>query len=437
VVALVLAQVSAVVGIVAWEDEDYSVDEVWDYSKKGLWGDEKLTYWLRYVEPDGTVIAFERGPTSWNDTRYSYVAIDPDGSLRWRSHTNAMPGLTQGANGDYYLVDWQELANRSDTSGARWCNLTAIDRDSGYKWSYLVDNGSLGILTTDLQGTVFVQHFQFHAAMGTSDEIMSVSSDGQLLWRMAHPCPNMTCSFPVVEEDGSLRAVLQNQTSSYDLIIDKDGQSYRLEERERIYKHRWMSGSEWDGKWFEVREEPIDYDVCEVSVYAFDIDTGEMVWKTLLRETVNDEHNQPNSGYMISSTYVDGSGTIYCGDMVGERYYALDADGDVLWSREGSVSILADYRGGLLVVQDNRLMKWDSNGNAVWSKEIGDSVDLFVSRVVVLEDGTIYLSTYDGIVAYQPRYDGQSYTSVLQWVIALDVVFLTGVAAMGWRTVRK
>ncbi len=80
-VALVLAQVSAVVGIIAWQDEDYSVETVWNYSKKGLWGEEKLTYWLRHVEPDGTVIAFENGPTSWNDSRHSYVAIDPNGSL--------------------------------------------------------------------------------------------------------------------------------------------------------------------------------------------------------------------------------------------------------------------------------------------------------------------------------------------------------------------
>ncbi len=82
-------------------------------------------------------------------------------------------------------------------------------------------------------------------------------------------------------------------------------------------------------------------------------------------------------------------------------------------------------------------MKMDSSGDAIWSKDIGNAVDSFVSRAVVLEDGTIYLSTYDGIVAFQPRYDGQSYASVLYWVIALDVVFLTAVTAMVWRTVRK
>lgn len=432
-----LAQVSAVVGIIAWQDEDYSVETVWEYSQRDLWGDGKLTYWLRYVEPDGTVVAFENGISSWNDTRWSFVAIDPSGSVKWRSHTNAKPGLTLGANGDYYLVDWQELADRTDTSGARWCNLTAIDGDSGYKWSYLVDNGSLEILTTDRQGTVYLQHYQYYVAMGPSNEIMAVSSDGQLLWRMAYPCPNMTCSSPLIEEDGSLRMIIQNSTLSYDLIIDKDGLDYRLEERERIYKYHWMKGSEWDGKWFEVREEPVTYDVCEVSVYAFDIDTGEMVWKTLLRETVNDEHNQPNGGYMISPTYVDRSGTIYCGDMLGERYYALDADGNVLWSRSGSVLILADYRGGLLVMEDHRLMKWDSNGNTVWSEDIGDAVDPYISRAIVLEDDTIYLSTYDGLVAIQPRYDGQSYTSALYWVIAADIVFLTAIVAMAWRTVKK
>jgi len=437
VVALVLALVSAAVGTIAWQDEDYSVETVWDYSQNGLLGDEKQTYWLKYVEPDGTVIAFENDPTSWNDSRNSYVAIDPNGSLKWRSHTNAKPGLVLGASGDYYLVDWQELADRTNTSGARWCNLTAIAGESGYKWSYLVDNGSLGILTTDRQGTVFVQHYQFYYPIGPCDEIMAISSDGQLLWRMANPYPDLTCGFPIVEDDGSLRLVIQNETLSCDMIIKKDGLDYRLEERERIYKHSWISGSEWDGKWFEVREEPINYDVCEVSVYAFDLDTGEMVWRTLLRETVNEEHNPPNTGYAMSSTYVDGSGRIYCGDMVGERYYALDADGNVLWSIPEWIWIIADYRGGLLVIKDHSLMKMDPSGNAVWSKDIGNYAPLILSRVVVQEDGTIYLSTYDGIVAIQPTYEGRSYLSALYWVIALDVVFLTAVAAMGWRTVRK
>ncbi len=84
VVALVLAQVSASVTILAWQDEDYSVETTWSHTAKGLWGEENLVYWLRYVESDGTVIAFENGVTSWNDTRNSYVAIESDGSLKWR-----------------------------------------------------------------------------------------------------------------------------------------------------------------------------------------------------------------------------------------------------------------------------------------------------------------------------------------------------------------
>ena len=437
VVALVLAQVSASVTILAWQDEDYSVETTWSHTAKGLWGEENLVYWLRYVESDGTVIAFENGVTSWNDTRNSYVAIESDGSLRWRSHTNAKPGLTLGANGDYYLVDWQELAYRNDTSGARWCNLTAIDRDSGYKWSYLVDNGSLGILTIDQQGTVYVQHYQFYASMGPSDEIMAISPDGQLLWRMAYPCPNMTYTSPSIEADGSLRLVAQNETLSYDLIVEKDGMGYRLEERDRYHKHHWMYGSEWDGTWFEVREEPINYDVCEVSVYAFDLTTGEMAWKTLLHETANEEHNQPNSGYMISSTLVDGSGTIYCGDMVGEKDYALDANGNILWSKDGWVTYITGYRSGVLIFNDQKLIRWDGNGEMVWSKDVGEPVDLFVSRVITLEDGTVYISTTDGIVAVQPQYDGQSYLLALHWVLALDIVFLTMIAAMAWRKVKN
>lgn len=332
VVALILALVSAAVGILAWQDEDYSVDEVWSYSARGLAVEEDPIYWLKYVEADGMVIAYEDGITSWNDTRHSYVAIEPDGGLKWRTRTNARPGLTMGANGDYYMVDWQELPDRSDTSGARWCNLTAIDRETGYKWSYLVDNGSLGILTTDLEGTVYAEHFQFRSAIGPSDEIMAISQDGELIWKMACPYQNMTSRSPHIGEDGTLRLVVQNETLSYDLIMANDGHDYSMEERERIQKVSWMHGSEWDGMWFEVRMEPIDYDVCEINVYAFDLSSGGMVWKTLLHETANDEHNPPNSGYMIASTLVDGSGTIYCGDLVGERDYALDADGNILWS---------------------------------------------------------------------------------------------------------
>jgi len=98
---------------------------------------------------------------------------------------------------------------------------------------------------------------------------------------------------------------------------------------------------------------------------------------------------------------------------------------------------MGGYRSGVLVMDDQHLMRLDSNGDAVWSKDVGRMVDPFLSRTVMLEDGTIYLSTIDGIVALHPTYDGQSYLMDLEWVIGLDVIFLTAVAAVAWRYARK
>ena len=96
----------------------------------------------------------------------------------WRTGVNAQPYPIQGADGGFYYVDWPNIAVwMNDYSKAGWYNLTSLDDQGNYLWSYVVDNGTLSILATYNDGTILVHHYNSIYDNSTSSYVTLLDLD--------------------------------------------------------------------------------------------------------------------------------------------------------------------------------------------------------------------------------------------------------------------
>jgi hypothetical protein len=374
----------------------------WSYSgQDGTYGQSRFA--LGFIGPDGTIYGTETpGPIDSNALYMSsFIAIDPNGTLKWKIGTNAFPGLTVGANGGYYYVDWPERSVwDNNQSLAGWYNLTALDSSGRYKWSVLM-NGTLDIWATYPDGTVILHHFEneFNSSgqgwVTLVDEILAVADNGTVRWRMDHPSPSYSFTDPRVSANGTLLVTVYNETDEYRMGIREDG-SQAFTDRNKEYIAGIPSPYSTNGTTLYSAETCfIDNQTSETRAYAVNMSSGEQLWSTVLSRSDNPDHIPPGvcrGGYAV----VDGKGIVYCNDFDGSSF-ALSSNGTILWQRPSLGLIWATYPdGGLLVSDGSIVKKINMEGSTAWRYDVGQ---LGEGSVILTDNGTILYSSGTTIYA--------------------------------------
>ncbi|MBU1158280.1 MAG: hypothetical protein KKE24_02965 [Candidatus Thermoplasmatota archaeon] len=384
-IALVLLLVSsAFIGaaIIAYDSEWGGMEDRWVYRNLDSYGNERELSWGCYFDSRGNLILDD-----WS----GFLAIDANGMLLWRADTNARPQIVEGPDGGYYYQDW----NTSSPSMAAWSNITALDANGEFKWSFVTPNGTLELWGIYPDGRVIAYHhdneynYISDEWVVTVDRIIAISSTGSEVWSMDVPITDTIWTNQRVAENGTFEMIGFQDYSSYLVGITKDGILAYIEEGDYYNYPPYRPLSSDGTRMYEVRKEGIDNETTAISVYALSLLNGSIEWKTLLHYSDNPDHLSPGS-YQLSLAIVDVEGKLFCDD-VDDRYsYSLDPSGAILWVKP-FLGIMVDrfHSGGLLAKDDSSIKRIDSDGAVAWRHRA--DLDGY-SFVCLGSDETVYYS---------------------------------------------
>ncbi len=369
------------------------MQESWSFAENDM-ANNPANMSLMYQGDDGTIYAFE---TQSYYPNY-FMAFDPSGKLKWRTGVNAQPYPVQGADGGFYYVDWPYITVwMDDNSKGGWYNLTSLDSMGNYRWSYVVDNGTLSILATYDDGSVIANHYvsEYDADAGTYvtllDTIIKISNNGTELWQIDRPLPGLTFQDPRVSPNGTFLVNAYDNGGTYQLGINSEGTEFYIIQAGFVPGYTPGPFSTKDEVQYEVRREYTDNQTSVVNVIATNMSDGGQRWKTVLTYAGNQDDFI--TGYWVGQdTYVDNDGIIYCGDIVGNSTYALNPDGGIKWERPYMGVIWATYPdGGFLVSDATSISRVGQEGSTVWTYVVGPFSSDY-SRILLAPDETVYYS---------------------------------------------
>jgi hypothetical protein len=386
---------SAVLGafLVYTDAKTGGMQEAWKFSEKDQMGNP-ANISLMYRGTDGTLYALE---TLSYYPNY-FMAFDSNGNLKWRVGVNAQPYPVQGADGGFYYVDWPNVMYwMNDNSKEGWYNLTSLDSNGNYRWSYVVDNGTLSILATYDDGSVIAHHYnsRYDNATGTYvtllDTIIDISSNGTELWQINRPLPELTFQDPRVSPNGTFLMNAYDSGGTYEIGIARNGTHFYIIQSNFTPGYTLAPFSTKDGVQYEVRREYTGNQTSVVSVYATNISDGGLRWKTLLENSSNPDNFV--AGYWVGQdTFVDNDGIIYCGDIVGNHTYALNPDGSIKWQRPYVGVIWSTYsQGGILASDATSIQRIGQDGKTIWQYDVGHFESGY-SRVLLSPDQSVFYS---------------------------------------------
>jgi outer membrane protein assembly factor BamB len=311
------------------------------------------------IADDGTIYV-----GSHNGNLY---AVNPDGTIKWTYLTmgEIWSAPVIGTDGTIYI----QAVGRE---------IYAVNPDGTLKWSYkagdpgndpkLVNTGSSPAIGSD--GTVYV---------GCCDEnLYALKSDGSLKW--SHPGGSQTS--PVIGTDGT---VYYGTGHAIQALNPTDGS---LKWTYPVLVDEMELGSLAIGNDGVIYMSTLDYvDGQHNSLYAVYPDGGtlKLKWKFLLASST------------ASSPSIGADGTIYIGTS-NHILYALNPDGTIKWQKDlgaiieyttptigadGTIYVCTSHEGGTLFALD-------SNGNILWSNNQTQSI----AAPAISPNGIIYVANY-------------------------------------------
>lgn len=369
-------------GVAGWlvyrEIRSGGVEEKWDY--KADYG----AYWIapRFFDKDGSLIVEEPG------SQDSYLlSFSPSGNLEWKSKINGWASAEQGPDGKFYYVNFPDRSvwlNDYSLAGPR--NLTSLDAGGNFSWDYVADNGSLEIWGIYPDGEVIA--YLYYSPYGTAlDRIIGIRG-GTELWSMYMPISNCTWCNPRVGANGTFTVNAYDSTNhtGYEVGVSAEGGVVYAEKDVFFFTFLTSPSGRNQTVEFEESKDYIDNETSIVCVRARSLINGTTLWETELLQSDNPDH-QPAGVSSVRGTILDVSGTIYC-DGFGERSFALDLEGRVLWEKPFYGWMVGAFpSGGVLVWDEVSLKRIGQDGGQVWrhyASHDGYSITLIGS------DETIY-----------------------------------------------
>lgn len=398
---------SAVIGLLVIGDDGMmaeAMEDKWVFLNLDSYGNERIVGPGVYIDSRGAIVA-----SDWT----GFCAIGPDGTLLWRSVTNACPSITEGADGRYYYVDW----NTSDPHSASWSNITSLDTDGGFRWDYVAPSGTLALWAVYPDGQVIAHNYDWQDML--VDRIIAISDDGSELWSFDSPYEDASFRNPRVCGNGTFAVTVLEADGTHVLGITKDGNQAFIEEGDYFEDFMGPSWGMNETTAYRVRKEFIDNETSVISVYALSLQNGSVEWRTILHYSDNPDHTPPGI-YHLAGTLVDAEGRIFCGDIDGKYSYSLDPRGTILWERP-YLGVMVDVfpTGGLLVWDDSSIKRVNPDGSLA-SRHTVDRDGY--SFVVLGSDETIYCSTGAEVHAVVESSGLSDGAVILLTLVALDVV---------------
>jgi len=371
---------SAIIGAFLVRDEIRTggMEDKWVFLNHDSFGNEQRVGPGAYIDSRGTLISYD-----WpHGLERGFTAIDPNGTLLWRSITNACPSITEGPDGGYYYVDW----NTSNAFSASWSNITVLDSNGDFRWDYIAPIGTLALWAIYPDGQVIAHNYDWQEDL--VERIVAISNNGSELWSMDSPFLNSSLGNPRLSDNGTFEVIGLRDDGTYIMGITKNGTQAYIEKGD--YFTHYMESS-WDSNgntYYEVRKEFIDNDTSVINVYAISLLDGSTEWKTLLHYSDNPDHMMPG-GYSLSGTLVDAEGRIFCGDLEDKYSYSLNSSGAILWKKPYLGMIDTFPSGGLLAWDDSSIKMINSDGSLAWRHYA--ELDGY-SFILLGSDETVYYS---------------------------------------------
>lgn len=435
VALIVILSLSTIAGgyLVTREVTTGGMEVAWTYRGQDAFGHPSNDYDVISVSENGTIYAQER-LRAWTDYRTYCVALNPDSSLWWRFGYNGFVWPTIGANGWYYVVGTKNATDWEDGFGD-YLNLTAIDGNGHYRWSFVADNGTLELWATYPEGTVIANHYNFANYNLTTqmyddyiNEAIAIGSNGQVLWRKAIvPMFGTGYTHPTVGPNGTFLVYTfdPNNNTSIEIGFDKStGASYAI----AVDYTPGEPANGPNGLSYNVRSEYINSTTTIVSVFATYPSNGTVAWRTVLAYKDNPFNY---TGGQEWAAFSDGE-IIYAMDDEGKTLSALSPDGILLWQKPYPGWITAAYSSGGVLLRDMRsISKINSDGSLAWRYELNhDNVAGW--NAVVGPNGTVYFAGTNSIVALSRS----SFSTNLQLLTVLLVFDAAVVVGYLWKRSR-
>lgn len=343
---------------------------------------------------DGTIYQFA-GPGAMTGNQYYLYAINPNGTLKWRSNSTygGYPGFCGNlidSNGTIYIPDIYQDLNAIDTN------------DGSLKWTFqgeevMGENGGPNIAK---DGTIYMVSGRF---------LYAINPDGTLKWKMK---PNDTFpdfhANPAVGPDGNIYIVgISGYESSADTVfyaVTPDGK-VKWSRNFNICMSTGSPAISPDGTIYLIvnmfSQSGAQY------IYAFD-SNGNEKWKSPTSASIGTTTGAPDPGQGFSGPAVGDrddavyqslppafgpDGTIYVPTMY--NLLALQPNGAQKWHYEFyndniETPITVDNEGTVYIANSYSSYAISSNGTLKWKDKIQNSSTQ--GFVTMGADGTLYIN---------------------------------------------
>jgi parallel beta-helix repeat protein len=295
------------------------------------------------------------------------------------------------------------------------------------KWTWTTRSPIFGSPTIGSDGTIYITNY-------LNSTTYAISPSGTLLWKFITGDYNLGSS-PVIGSDGTIYIAVTNETTGTLYAISPSGTFKWKYTMGLIYGTSPVIGS--DGSIYMV-----DYDGI---MYALNPD-GTLKWSYKLQTQTNNP-NYVNIRY--NSPSIGPDGTIYItNSKTTNNNYDIDywfylfaiqdngINGSLKWIYSTNYSELSitepiygtptiSSNGRIYLVSTSKIYAIDSNGNLLWTYDIGGSAGNGLTSAIIGKDGTIYVGSETGLYALTDN--GTS--AVVKWSYTTGSI--TGSPAIG------
>ena len=322
------------------------------------------------IDSDGTIY-LSTGMLHEDTIGYLY-AINPDGTQKWRTELEILPGSTSPAIGP----DGTVYIHGSGTGG----NTVAIEKmyainpvDGSIKWTYL-PNGNTGMLTSPVSsspavlgdGTIYI------GSMNTT--LQAIHPDGTLKWAVSPSSSSIDAS-PAVATDGTIY-IVDSSTTLY--AYSPSGT--------KLWSYKFAPGYGSNPQSPSIGPDGTVYiggNLFNNALFAVNPD-GTLKWSFATEEGVE------------STPAIGTDGTIYVGS---DGVYAINPEGSQQWHYNLGFSETASP-----IIGSNGILYWDqyslnNDGTLRWSGL--PTTDSIGRDYAIGSDGTLYVPGTGYLYAYR------------------------------------
>jgi outer membrane protein assembly factor BamB len=298
-------------------------------------------------------------------------AVNPDGTIKWKSVANGITAPVIGKNGTIYVADG-------------WKNIRAINPDGTLKWTYPVGELVWGTPVLSKREIIY---------FGTNDSVFyALKPNGKLKWKYEASdwYWNAPCQLAL---DAKGRIYFANHNGTLYVLNPKGKLRWKFEHSANHLMAPPAIGPRGTIYFWAGWQDPDSYCFYALSK------RGRELWNF----SPNDENNsvaQFSGSPVIGSNnviYQVGSGCPY-------DFWAFDSKGNILWKIPdlfGGISEPVIGIDGTIYFgnMDKYLYAFDNSGNFLWKYRLRD---WRISAPCLTSDGTLYIFTGTGhLYAFQ------------------------------------